>query len=1775
MSDAQAALHEVRQQKFQFQESAILSKWARVGGRCTKEFFEHHTGIRRPVTINHMQAGDRLLASQAELEEHILSYYEQLYTQDNEVEFNQEARADCFQFIKLTVTEEHNEELLRPLAIEEVTEAMKQLPAGKAPGVDSIPSEFYQELWEDIESDVFNFVSESINQCFLEDELNMSKIALLPKSEDRLRIQNYRPISLLNTLYKIVAKVYANRMKPLLHNWILPSQTGFVPNRCILDNIFLAFETIAWTRESGQDLSMLLLDFEKAYDRVNWTFLREVMMRMGFHTKWITQVMSLNENAAASIIVNGEVSKTFRLQRSVRQGCPLAPYLFLLTVDVLGQMLQHPGCGVQGLRLPDNTYITNQMFADDTMLLLDGTKENLDRALNVINHFGAASGAKLNLHKSVGLWLSSRTREWQWGEEAGLKWLKKGEVTRYLGYPFGIDISQKDKDAKMMQQIRKHLVRWSTNKLSLAGRIMVSNQVVLSSIWYLASCTDFSGKSLKLARAAVRNYMWSGKLDSKARARVKWSTAVLPIVRGGVKILDPEWQASALLVKLLIRGMAVGYEPWKALVRHRVAQTKQSRRGRWPAHANWIMNSAHLVQQGSTMWQGVMKAWSTLQGGLEQQDPHSWAEITRQPIFGNRLLTNEKGIQWGTEFRSNMKWWFENNVQTLQDIAKPDGRGWKTFTELRRLRRTSVSPALYTRVVHSIPWASNPLQPHSKGQWIAAKETDGSIQHVFHIQNTMPLEVKIYNKQGTKQLIFAEQRQIIPTRLMQEVRVLRCGGEKRAVIDYNPQEDPEPEQSLWLWGNDWLSNLEWDPREWQWRRLGILPDTSVMNYTTKRGYRIALKQNTQQMTLDLELEREGHNSQTRAKFFNRIWHPYLPRKVSAMQWLVLTEGLPIGAWREKIGLPSNCELCPTAVKETLQHALQDCPQMSHVWTLFRNTRRMAGLEPAYLSWREISRGLMRDPPGPQIEEELRWDTAAKFTLNADTPWDILRAQLLWSIWCQRVAHKFKDEIFHIGVVLWHAWRNTIYCAMEAYKEFFRHKRNEEKRQEAISCFQQIWTAKSIFGRLQNNNIKWNVTPPTEFLPKELAAWTIPPIRIHRLSPSPDPEAEFVARPDFTNLVDEFLRSVETAEPPPPAAPVHESHQEDTPTPHPEQEEHISHENPTNSQHQTYTEPELATDRDGEVQVSPTQGQCSTTPTPEEVTIHPDPFHSHSTPGSGEDGSRIQTAVVVMQDIGRNAGTDRANLAKGSCSAQPKEITQPSSSDTSHYSRKRTYTTPAPLKEKLAIHKEGEKAAASHGVNGRPHRSRPKKKCSKQLQHPLHRKRDTPVTPQPRDDSPHKTTVAAHVNRGETATKAGFSTLLKSRPKRKCRFGPRARRLHKDRHLNGRPQAPTPSLSPTTAQEAYYTLQSAAGTRPLPDGVTPQPTWRHTKNPFYQTNFTLESETFPLRRSARRLGVSGTEPEDSLTAEIDDILREIETRRRDSLDPSGQGKESTNFDTPEERTANTSRTDQAQHQEDSPLCAEPSGIPHLEGRPFNPTGEVLAPTQRKEHPTCRPKAKCTFGPKTDRGREKSHTFSYSRHAPPPSPPPSHPHSPAVRPERTSIPRTADRSPQANQDRLDQERGWKPQENPENIILPDRPTFFNFSAAKCSPSRRFVGRTEEIPEPHNPYPVYKRLGLSEEAFEALLTAEIDEVLVASAAARHGSKEPPGEHASPAETLVPLTKADGLAYFRKHGYPSRDSPGSLWGMYYWAADLGNAKFNFEFDFDKDDLSILDAYE
>lgn len=125
---------------------------------------------------------------------------------------------------------------------------------------------------------------------------------------------------------------------------------------------------------------------------------------------------------------------------------------------------------------------------------------------------------------------------------------------------------------------------------------------------------------------------------------------------------------------------------------------------------------------------------------------------------------------------------------------------------------------------------------------------------MYHITSTNPTETTVYTKLTTEQLQQTEVNQPLPEGQYSEVRVARCGGNKRTIIDFNPPEIDDPELTLWLWGEDWISQLEWDPKEWNWRRIGVLADTTVLNYSTKRGYRAAMKQNNHTMKVDKELE---------------------------------------------------------------------------------------------------------------------------------------------------------------------------------------------------------------------------------------------------------------------------------------------------------------------------------------------------------------------------------------------------------------------------------------------------------------------------------------------------------------------------------------------------------------------------------------------------------------------------------------------------------------------------------------------------------------------------------------------------------------------------------------------------------------------------------------------------------------------------------------------------------------------------------------------------------
>jgi hypothetical protein len=311
-------------------------------------------------------------------------------------------------------------------------------------------------------------------------------------------------------------------------------------------------------------------------------------------------------------------------------------------------MLADPMNEVVDLSLPRGGLIRNQTFADDTALYLQGTPSNLDKAQKVLTTFCAASRAKVNWHKSAAIWASKKDRTWHLGTEVDLKWIPKGEGTRYLGVLVGFHFPLEVNFERLMVAFKSKLIAWSHNLLSLAGRILVANQVLLASMWYLAACWNPNPRMTAQIRWVVRNFIWGGK-DAPARAKVKWETLILPPAQGGLGIIDPKAQSEALLAKLMIRGFSPGGEPWKEIIRCKVDHIKL------PVHSmgldtsdvNWIFAASKLKRIQCSMWKSILGAWMKVRPGLTKAAPTSTAKILRQLIFDNPLILNQLGVSLG------------------------------------------------------------------------------------------------------------------------------------------------------------------------------------------------------------------------------------------------------------------------------------------------------------------------------------------------------------------------------------------------------------------------------------------------------------------------------------------------------------------------------------------------------------------------------------------------------------------------------------------------------------------------------------------------------------------------------------------------------------------------------------------------------------------------------------------------------------------------------------------------------------------------------------------------------------------------------------------------------------------------------------------------------------------------------------------------------------------------------------------------------------------------
>jgi hypothetical protein len=290
--------------------------------------------------IKKLRREDGVVVEEEEAMKEVASnYFSTLFTSSTGSRMN-----ELLEYIQPRVTEEMNDMLGKDFTSQEVVEALESIGDLKAPGLDGMHSLFYKKFWDVVGEKVMDEVLNVLNGGDMPPEWNETCIVLIPKTQDPESMKDLHPISLCNVVYKLVSKILANRLKLVLDEIISPNQSAFVPGRLITDNILLAYECIHYmkSKKKGRDAyAAVKLDMSKAYDRVEWSFLEQVMRKMGFADKWVDTIMLCISTVRYQVKFNGSLSDVITPQRGLRQGDPLSLYLFLLCAEGLSSLLNH------------------------------------------------------------------------------------------------------------------------------------------------------------------------------------------------------------------------------------------------------------------------------------------------------------------------------------------------------------------------------------------------------------------------------------------------------------------------------------------------------------------------------------------------------------------------------------------------------------------------------------------------------------------------------------------------------------------------------------------------------------------------------------------------------------------------------------------------------------------------------------------------------------------------------------------------------------------------------------------------------------------------------------------------------------------------------------------------------------------------------------------------------------------------------------------------------------------------------------------------------------------------------------------------------------------------------------------------------------------------------------------------------------------------------------------------------------------------------------------
>ena len=390
----------------------------------------------------------------------------------------------------------------------------------------------------------------------LQPTINKTHITLIPKIQSLKRMVDYRPIALCTVFYKIISKLLSRRLQPILQEIISENQSAFVPKRASNDNVLITHEALHYLKSLGAEKRCFMAvktNMSKAYDRIEWDFIKLVMQEMGFHQTWISWILQCITTVSYSFLLNGSAQGAVTPERGLRQGDPLSPFLFIICSEVLSGLCRKAQLdgSLLGLRVSKgNPRVNHLLFADDTIFFCRSDLKSCKTFLCILKKYEEASGQMINKSKSA-ITFSRKTPDHIKTEAQQILGIQLvGGLGKYLGLPKMFGRKKRDLFNQIVDRIRQRSLSWSSRFLSTAGKTTMLKSVLASMPTYTMSCFKLLVSLCKRIQSALTHFWWDSSADKKKMCWIAWSKMAKNKKEGGLGFKDITNFNDALLAKL-------------------------------------------------------------------------------------------------------------------------------------------------------------------------------------------------------------------------------------------------------------------------------------------------------------------------------------------------------------------------------------------------------------------------------------------------------------------------------------------------------------------------------------------------------------------------------------------------------------------------------------------------------------------------------------------------------------------------------------------------------------------------------------------------------------------------------------------------------------------------------------------------------------------------------------------------------------------------------------------------------------------------------------------------------------------------------------------------------------------------------------------------------------------------------------------------------------------------------------------------------------------------